>query len=242
MEQEIILEARNITKVYPGGVVANHNVNLQIRKGEIHALVGENGAGKSTLMKMLFGMLAPTEGQIFVDGKEVHFSSSSDAIAAGLGMVHQHFMLVPSLTVAENMVLGMAPRKGLFIDHAKAVAITKEYAEKYNLHVEPEAKVMDIPVGMKQKVEILKALVRGAKYDVMARNTADAMRVGAVMGAAAMVDGLIGRYAAVLGKTPRVWLTGDCCQLIAPHLSIGWDRADDLIFEGLRLVWSKNRG
>ena len=86
------------------------------------------------------------------------------------------------------------------------------------------------------------ALVRGARYDVMARNTADAMRVGAVMGAAAMVDGLIGRYAAVLGKTPRVWLTGDCCQLIAPHLSIGWDRADDLIFEGLRLVWSKNRG
>ena len=84
MEQEIILEARNITKVYPGGVVANHNVNLQIKKGEIHALVGENGAGKSTLMKMLFGMLAPTEGQIFVDGKEVHFSSSSDAIAAGL--------------------------------------------------------------------------------------------------------------------------------------------------------------
>ena len=94
MEQEIILEARNITKVYPGGVVANHNVNLQIKKGEIHALVGENGAGKSTLMKMLFGMLAPTEGQIFVDGKEVHFSSSSDAIAAGLGMVHQHFMQV----------------------------------------------------------------------------------------------------------------------------------------------------
>ena len=86
------------------------------------------------------------------------------------------------------------------------------------------------------------ALVRGARYDVMARNTADAMRVGAVMGASAMVDGLIGRYAAVLGKTPRVWLTGDCCQLIAPHLSIGWDRADDLIFEGLRLVWSKNRG
>ena len=103
MEQEIILEARNITKVYPGGVVANHNVNLQIKKGEIHALVGENGAGKSTLMKMLFGMLAPTEGQIFVDGKEVHFSSSSDAIAAGLGMVHQHFMQVPSMTVAENL-------------------------------------------------------------------------------------------------------------------------------------------
>ena len=124
------------------------------------------------LMNMLSGIYYPDEGQIFVDGKEVHFSSSSDAIAAGLGMVHQHFMLVPSLTVAENMVLGMAPRKGLFIDHAKAVAITKEYAEKYNLHVEPEAKVMDIPVGMKQKVEILKALYMNARILIMDEPTA----------------------------------------------------------------------
>ena len=108
--------ARNITKVYPGGVVANHNVNLQIKKGEIHALVGENGAGKSTLMKMLFGMLAPTEGQIFVDGKEVHFSSSSDAIAAGLGMVHQPPMRVPSMTVAENLILGAEPGTALKVD------------------------------------------------------------------------------------------------------------------------------
>ena len=123
MEQEIILEARNITKVYPGGVVANHNVNLQIKKGEIHALVGENGAGKSTLMKMLFGMLAPTEGQIFVDGKEVHFSSSSDAIAAGLGMVHQHFMQVPSMTVAENLILGAEPGTALKVDRKEAVRI-----------------------------------------------------------------------------------------------------------------------
>ena len=100
MEHDFILEARNVTKVYPGGVVANHNVNLQIKKGEIHALVGENGAGKSTLMKMLFGMISPTEGSIIVDGKEMHFSSSKDAIAAGLGMVHQHFMQGPSMTVA----------------------------------------------------------------------------------------------------------------------------------------------
>lgn len=119
MEQEIILEARNITKVYPGGVVANHNVNLQIKKGEIHALVGENGAGKSTLMKMLFGMLAPTEGQIFVDGKEVHFSSSSDAIAAGLGMVHQHFMQVPSMTVAENLILGAETGTAFKVDRRR---------------------------------------------------------------------------------------------------------------------------
>ena len=133
MEQEIILEARNITKVYPGGVVANHNVNLQIKKGEIHALVGENGAGKSTLMKMLFGMLAPTEGQIFVDGKEVHFSSSSDAIAAGLGMVHQHFMQVPSMTVAENLILGAEPGTALKVDRKEAVRITTELSDKYNL-------------------------------------------------------------------------------------------------------------
>ena len=105
MEQGNVLEARNITKVYPGGVVANHNVNLEVRRGEIHALVGENGAGKSTLMKMLFGMLTPTEGQIFVEGKEVRFSSSSDAIAAGLGQVHTNSMQVPSMTVARHLML-----------------------------------------------------------------------------------------------------------------------------------------
>ena len=148
MEQEIILEARNITKVYPGGVVANHNVNLQIKKGEIHALVGENGAGKSTLMKMLFGMLAPTEGQIFVDGKEVHFSSSSDAIAAGLGMVHQHFMQVPSMTVAENLILGAEPGTALKVDRKEAVRITTELSDKYNLKVEAKEKVEDISLAM----------------------------------------------------------------------------------------------
>ena len=162
MEQEIILEARNITKVYPGGVVANHNVNLQIKKGEIHALVGENGAGKSTLMKMLFGMLAPTEGQIFVDGKEVHFSSSSDAIAAGLGMVHQHFMQVPSMTVAENLILGAEPGTALKVDRKEAVRITTELSDKYNLKVEAKEKVEDISLAMRQKLEILKALYRGA--------------------------------------------------------------------------------
>jgi len=166
MEQEIILEARNITKVYPGGVVANHNVNLQIKKGEIHALVGENGAGKSTLMKMLFGMLAPTEGQIFVDGKEVHFSSSSDAIAAGLGMVHQHFMQVPSMTVAENLILGAETGT------AFTVRITTELSDKYNLKVEAKEKVEDISLAMRQKLEILKALYRGAHILILDEPTA----------------------------------------------------------------------
>ena len=166
MDTPYAIEMLHITKRFPG-IVANDDITLQLRKGEIHALLGENGAGKSTLMKMLFGLEQPTSGEIWVHGEKLTLSSPTVAISHGIGMVHQHFMLVPSLTVAENMVLGMAPRKGLFIDHAKAVAITKEYAEKYNLHVEPEAKVMDIPVGMKQKVEILKALVRGAKILIL---------------------------------------------------------------------------
>ena len=172
MEQEIILEARNITKVYPGGVVANHNVNLQIKKGEIHALVGENGAGKSTLMKMLFGMLAPTEGQIFVDGKEVHFSSSSDAIAAGLGMVHQLFMQVPSMTVAENLILGAETGTAFKVDRKEAVRITTELSDKYNLKVEAKEKVEDISLAMRQKLEILKALYRGAHILILDEPTA----------------------------------------------------------------------
>ena len=167
LDEEYVVQMKGITKVYPNGVAANQGVDFNLRRGEIHALMGENGAGKSTLMKMLFGLEQPTSGEIWVNGEKLTLSSPTVAISHGIGMVHQHFMLVPSLTVAENMVLGMAPRRGLFIDHAKAVAITKEYAEKYNLHVEPEAKVMDIPVGMKQKVEILKALVRGAKILIL---------------------------------------------------------------------------
>ena len=172
MEQGNVLEARNITKVYPGGVVANHNVNLEVRRGEILALVGENGAGKSTLMKMLFGMLAPTEGQIFVEGKEVHFSSSSDAIAAGLGMVHQHFMQVPSMTVAENLILGAETGNALKVDRKEAVRITRELSDKYNLKVEAQERVEDISLAMRQKLEILKALYRGAHILILDEPTA----------------------------------------------------------------------
>ena len=172
MEQGNILEARNITKVYPGGVVANHNVNLAVKKGEIHALVGENGAGKSTLMKMLFGMIAPTEGTILVDGKEMHFSSSSDAIAAGLGMVHQHFMQVPSMTVSENLILGSETGNAFKVDRKKAVSITRDLSEKYNLKVDAEEKVEDISLAMRQKLEILKALYRGAHILILDEPTA----------------------------------------------------------------------
>ena len=172
LDEELVVQMKGITKVYPNGVAANQGVDFTLRKGEIHALMGENGAGKSTLMKMLFGLEQPTSGEIWVNGEKLNLTAPSVAISHGIGMVHQHFMLVPSLTVAENMVLGMAPRKGLFLDHQKAVEITKEYAERFNLHVEPEAKVVDIPVGMKQKVEILKALVRGAKILILDEPTA----------------------------------------------------------------------
>ena len=170
--EQYVVQMKAITKVYPNGVAANQGVDFNLRRGEIHALMGENGAGKSTLMKMLFGLEQPTSGEIIVNGEKISLTSPSVAISKGIGMVHQHFMLVPSLSVAENMVLGMVPTKGLFIDQAKAIEITREYAEKYNLHVEPEAKVMDIPVGMKQKVEILKALVRGAKILILDEPTA----------------------------------------------------------------------
>lgn len=173
MNEEYVIQMKGIKKIYPNGVVANQNVDLNVRKGEIHALMGENGAGKSTLMKMLFGLEQPTEGEIFINGEKVNLSSPSIAIAKGVGMVHQHFMLVPSLTVAENIVLGMTPKKGgIFIDRQKAIQITEEYAKRFNLIVDPNARVVDIPVGMKQKVEILKALVRGAKILILDEPTA----------------------------------------------------------------------
>ena len=123
---EYILEMNHIAKIYGNGVVANSDVSFNLKKGEIHALVGENGAGKSTLMKILFGMEQPSRGEIFLRGEKTVFSGSKEAIAKGIGMVHQHFMLVESFTVAQNIVLGMEPKKGLFIDQKEAVRFTKE--------------------------------------------------------------------------------------------------------------------
>ena len=171
MPEEILLMDK-ITKVYPNGFVASKEVTFSINKGEIHALVGENGAGKTTLMKILFGIEQPEEGRIVIKGKEVKIHNPLEAIAYGVGMVHQHFMLVPSLTVAENMVLGMEPKKNGMFDFEEAVKITEEIAKKYNLKVDARAKVEDLPVGFKQKVEILKALLRGAEILILDEPTA----------------------------------------------------------------------
>ena len=162
----------NITKVYSNGFVANKNVNFSVREGEIHALVGENGAGKSTLMKVLFGVEKPDEGRILLRGKEILINNPIVAIKNGIGMVHQHFMLVPSLTVAENMVLGMEPRRHGFFRMDEAVRITEETAAKYNFKVNATTRVEDLSVGKKQKIEILKALIRGAKILILDEPTA----------------------------------------------------------------------
>lgn len=167
-----ILVLENITKVYANGFVANKNVNLSVNAGECHALLGENGAGKSTLMKVLFGIETPESGRILLRGEEVRLDSPLSAIEHGIGMVHQHFMLVPSLTVAENMILGMEPKSHGLLDMAKAIAITREVSEKYRLEVNPTARVEDLSVGVKQKIEILKALLRGAKILILDEPTA----------------------------------------------------------------------
>jgi simple sugar transport system ATP-binding protein len=167
-----LVEMRGIVKVYPNGVVANKNVDFSVRKGEIHALVGENGAGKSTLMKILYGLEQPTAGEIRLGGAQVHITSSHKAIELGIGMVHQNFMLVPSFTVAENVVLGSEPVRNRLIDRAAAARITEQLAEEYGLDVEPEARVEVTPVGMRQRVEILKTLYRGADLLILDEPTA----------------------------------------------------------------------
>ncbi len=147
------LEARGLTKRFPG-VVANKDVSLTIHRGQIVGLLGENGAGKSTLVKMIYGLYEPDEGEILIDGKPVKLKGPRDAIRRGIGMVHQHFQLVPVFTVAENVILGDEPHKSIFVDMKKATAEVARLSEEYGLKVDVNAKVEDLPVGAQQRVEI----------------------------------------------------------------------------------------
>jgi ABC-type uncharacterized transport system ATPase subunit len=170
--EDIVLEMRGITKEFPG-IVANDNVSFDLVRGEVHALLGENGAGKSTLMNILYGLYKADSGEIRLGGKPVVFSSASDAIDAGIGMVHQHFMLIPVMTVAENIVLGNEPkREGIILDESGAEEQVRALSQQFGLAVEPRALVSEITVGQQQRVEILKALYRGAEILILDEPTA----------------------------------------------------------------------
>jgi ABC-type uncharacterized transport system ATPase subunit len=171
--QERIDEMRmiGIVKRFPG-VLANDHIDFDVKSGEIHALLGENGAGKSTLVRQLYGLYRPDEGQILINGKEMHFSSPQDSIAAGVGMIHQHFMLVPSLTVVENVALGLKSSRGFMLDLDKVEKRINLLCEQYHLKVDPSAYVWQLAVGEQQRVEIVKALYRGAALLVLDEPTA----------------------------------------------------------------------
>ena len=162
-----LLELKGICKVYGNGIYANREVSFSVNAGEIHALVGENGAGKSTLMKIIYGMEKPDMGEIRVNGKAVSFDSPQDAMAMSIGMVHQHFMLVESLSIVENVALGYEPARFGFINRAEARKKVEEIMKLFDLNVNPDTRVSDLSVGLKHKVEIIKALYRGARILIL---------------------------------------------------------------------------
>jgi simple sugar transport system ATP-binding protein len=166
------LELRGITKQF-GSLVANDDINFKVEAGEIHAILGENGAGKSTLMNIVYGLLSPDKGQILVDGQEIKVKSPLDALAAGIGMVHQHFMLIPVFTVAENIVLGheKTNRVGL-LDLATARQEIIRVSQEFNFEVDPDALIEDLPVGIQQRVEIIRALIYNSKILILDEPTA----------------------------------------------------------------------
>lgn len=169
---EIAVEMKGVTKIF-GSLIANDNVDLKIQKGHIHALLGENGAGKTTLMNVLYGLYSAEKGDIFLNGDKCDIHDPKDAINKGIGMVHQHFMLIPVFTVYENIVLGSEPKNlGMIFDRKKSIADVKALSEKHGLIVDPEALIQDIPVGVQQRVEILKTLYRGAEILILDEPTA----------------------------------------------------------------------
>lgn len=168
---EKVIEMKGITKVFPG-TVANDNVDFDLLKGETHVLLGENGAGKTTLMNILYGLYQQEKGDIYVNGNLVKINNPNDAIKLGIGMVHQHFMLVHNFTVAENIILGTEPKKGLKLDMKKAIADVEGLSKKYGFAINPNSVIEDISVGQQQKVEILKALYRGAQILILDEPTA----------------------------------------------------------------------
>jgi len=172
MQDEIVLSVEGLSKIYPNGTKAVQDVSFDLRRGEIHAIVGENGAGKSTVMKMIYGLERPTSGRIRVAGQPVEFAAPQDAIELRIGLVHQHLMLIESLSVAENIALGSEPVRGAFLDRAKMNAGIAEIAAQYGMAINPNATVGTLAVGLKQRIEILKALYKGAEILLLDEPTA----------------------------------------------------------------------
>ena len=170
-KQTPVLELRGIGKVFPG-VIANDQVDFDLYRGEVHTLLGENGAGKSTLMKIIYGLYQPDSGQMFLNGKPVRFDSPADAISHGIGMIHQHFMLVPSLTVAENVALGLRSSRHPLTDLKAVTQRIRELSQTFGLEVDPNARVWQLAVGERQRVEIIKALYREASILILDEPTA----------------------------------------------------------------------
>src|SRR5919197_3588272 len=171
-EEPPALELRGVTKRFPG-VLDNDHVDFDLRRREVHALLGENGADNSTLMNILYGLYHPDEGEIFIRGQRISLSSPKDAIAHGIGMVHQHFMLIPVMTVAENIVLAGEPtHAGVLLDYDEAVRRVRDLSERFGLAVDPRSRIENITVGQQQRVEILKALYRGAEILILDEPTA----------------------------------------------------------------------
>ncbi len=166
-----IIQLKNVTKIFPG-VVANDHISFDVEKGTIHTLAGENGAGKSTLMNIIYGLYQPDEGEILINGEPVRFTSSRDSIAHKIGMVHQHFMLIPKLTVAENIIVGQEPGSALMVDRKGAEEKIRQLSETYGLKIDPHRKVSELSVTEQQRVEILKILYREAEILIFDEPTA----------------------------------------------------------------------
>ncbi|MBA2520519.1 MAG: ABC transporter ATP-binding protein [Chloroflexia bacterium] len=235
MDAPFALEMRDISKRYPGGTLANADVSLDVAAAGVHAIVGENGAGKSTLMKILYGIEQPDSGAILLDGTPVQISSPARAIALGIGMVFQHFSLVPSLSVAENVVLGAEPRRGLVLDLPAALRSVGELAERFGLPVDPAATVGTIPVGQQQRVEILKALYRNAQILILDEPTA-VLTPQEVAELFTAIRGLVARGRTVLfiaHKLPEVLAISDAITVMRGGRVVGNLRTADATAEEL---------
>ncbi|MDO4261757.1 MAG: ABC transporter ATP-binding protein [Eubacteriales bacterium] len=228
-ESKVVISMKDIVKKF-GDFTANDHINLTVHKGEVHAILGENGAGKSTMMNVLCGLYKPTSGQIFINGKEVHFSSPKDAIDIGIGMVHQHFMLIQPFTVTENIILGIEPVKGVTIDLETAKKQVLELSERYGMKVDPDAKVEDISVGMQQRVEILKVLYRGAETLILDEPTAS-LTPQEIEGLMEIIENLTADGKSVIlitHKLKEITASSDSCTIIRQGKYIRTVKVDEV--------------